>query len=179
MITPGMHLHPPADPRLRGLSYPPSREPVHTRCFPSHMMHLYSMTSVILFIALFFFWSKTICFWHSSLWLSRRAKGLTCFIARAPWSGFIPGCNIGRLYHRKSPVSMSTQLLFIGATTNFIFVQGGATHTYEAESPSVSLWHCMQAGMRSENNEFIGSWLVWLKIKPFTVSENIFGFSFG
>lgn len=74
--------------------------------------------------------SQAVCFWHSSPRLSRRARDFTCFIVRASWSGFISACNIGRLDHRKSLVSRSTQLLFCRATTSFVFVHGGChTHT--------------------------------------------------
>lgn len=40
----------------------------------------------------------------------------------------------------------------------------------------MSLWHRMQAGMSFVNNEFMGSRLVWLQVKPFTLSKSIFGF---
>lgn len=88
---------------------PLSSESARTRCFPSHVMHLHCATAVMLCL---YCRSQTICFWHSSLRLSRRAKDFTCFIVWASWSGFIPACNIGRLDQRKSLVSMSTQLLF-------------------------------------------------------------------
>ncbi len=43
-----------------------------------------------------------------------------------------PARNIGRLDHRKSLVSMSTQLLFSRAMRSFVFAHGLATHIYRA-----------------------------------------------
>lgn len=134
MVVSGVRSHPPVDPgSAPRLILSLSGEPERTRCFPSHMMHLNCRTAVMRCLYCPLCRSQTICFWHNSLRLSRRAKAFTCFIVRASWSGFIPARNIGRLDHRKSLVSMSTQLLFSRATRSFIIVQGGATHTYRAE----------------------------------------------
>lgn len=131
MAVSGVRSHPPVDPGsapLRLLPYPLSRgEPARTRCFPSHVMHLPlynrgNAPSLLLPVPepnnMFLTQlseTKPAC---------QRSHMFHCI--RASWS---QPCNIGRLDHRKSQVSMSTQLLFSGAIRSFIFVQEGATHT--------------------------------------------------
>lgn len=78
-------------------------------------------------------------------------------------------------------MGMCTQLLFSGATRSFIyfilfFVKGVATRTLAVRGVCPDSIACRQAGMRFANNEFKGSRLVWLQIKPFILGKSIFGF---
>lgn len=73
------------------------------------------------------------------------------------------------MHEHTTPIQQSSSKLY--------FCTKGVPHTHAEQSTArVSLWHCMQAAVRFVNNEFMGSRLVWLQIKPFTLSKSIFCF---
>lgn len=116
-------------PRHWSPPYWDSRESLFARCFPSAIMHLNWMAIVRLGFDSHFTGAKTKPFWHSLLRITQRAKDRTVFIPKMSWSRFTLVCNNVRVCNRKSPVRVGTQLLFNTATGDFIFVQGGATHS--------------------------------------------------